>query len=167
MPKFDRIEEEKRRQARVRAVGDAMKKMLFEENPKARIWSIYGMAIIKGRREKFSFDVAWDDRDYKPRQIYEMKKEAYDRLYAGRIPKNYYYQFFFDPSHLLRTRWVEHEGIIEIAQVSKRKGVRGKFESWRPRSRVLKKEEKEAERVARRLTAVERERARRRIRQYR
>jgi hypothetical protein len=163
VPKFDKIEEERKRQARIRAVGDAAKRMTFEINPKARIWSIYGMAIINGQRQKFSFDVVWDNRDYTNHQIYEIKKAVYDRLYKGQIPKNYYYQFFLDPSHLLRGKWIEHEGIIEIAQVSKRKGVRGKFDSWRPEGRKYKEEEKGAERVAKML--ISRERARRRIRQ--
>lgn len=167
MPRWARIEEEKRREARVRHVGDEMKRIAFKTNPDARIWSIYGNAIIDGVRQKFSFDVLWDETEYSPQQIYAAKKAVYDKLYKGKIPRNYYYQFFLSPDLLLRSRWRSHEGIVDIGQISKRKGFRGRFESWRPMSRELKKERKETEVAATRLLERERERKARRATRYR
>jgi len=140
MPRWTRIDEEKRREAKVRTAADEMKRIIFRTNPDARIWSIYGNAMIDGARQKFSFDVLWDEHDYSPMQIYEAKKAAYDRLYKGEIPRNYYYQFYMSPNLLLRGRWRKHDGIVEIGQISKRKGFRGRFESWRPMSRSVEKE---------------------------
>lgn len=167
MPNWTRMEEERRRQALARSHGDAMKEVMLRVNPKVRFWSIYGTVVIKGRREKFSFDVAWDEKDYSRKQMYLEKKWVYDRLYRGLIPENYYYQFFVDPAFLHKARWVEHEGLSTITQVSKRKGVRGKYESWRPRARYYKKEKEEASRVAGQLRLQERKAYLRRTRQYR
>lgn len=158
LPRWAGIEEEKLKQAIARRYGDAMKEMLFKEFPGVRIWSVYGAALINGRKQKFSFDVAYSKRDYPDgsKKMYVFKKEIYERLYRGEIPRRYYYQFFISPWHLQHTRWTTHEGIGEIGQISKGKGDRGKFESWRPMGRTIKSERKVAREIATKLRARER-----------
>jgi len=157
LPKFIKIAEERRRQAKIRKAGDALKAIAFRQNPHARVWSLYGSAVINGKNQKFSFDVLYDERKYpkgvKDLRLYRIKKEIYERLYRGEIPQNFYYQFFISPTHLQRTRWIEHQGITSIGQISRGKGKKGRFETWRPQGKKLQQQDKLAREISQKVRA--------------
>lgn len=162
LPNWERVWEERKRQAKARRVSDVMKEIVFKTTPNAKIFSIYGNAIIRGKVEKFSFDVAYNPEEYPPAVIYDKIKAIYDKAYKGELPANYYYQFFLSPDHLLRGRFIKHEGIVDVGQnyITKDGINRAKSGKWTPRGREMSKERKMAE--ARAAAAVV---ARRRIRE--
>lgn len=152
MPRWDKVREEMRRESEIRKHTDRFKEIIFSMSPDATMFTVYGMALINNTKQRFSFDVCFT-RENK-QQKYQIMKELYDRMYAGQMPRNYYYGFYFG-ENVLKSKFISHEGIVEMTQKYKKKD-REKMSSWRPKSHEIKSEKKIAKEIAVKLRGRER-----------
>jgi hypothetical protein len=163
MPKWEKQMEERVRQYKKRKATDALKREVFETDPNARIWSLYGEALVKGQKQHFSFDVIYNRDEWPNAKLYQLKKEIYDRASKGMLPKQWYYQVFLSPEHLLKSKWIEVDAIVQMTSKTHKYytkfgkigtisghypdgSPRPPYESWHPggiRERKIAKQEME------------------------